>query len=76
MAQQMDYTSFIEIDPQVRFGRPIIKGTRITVYDVLGWLAARQSHQEIMEDFPQLINDQILACLAYAANKERKLKVG
>lgn len=76
MAHQADYSAFIEIDPEVRFGRPVIKGTRITVYDILGWLAAGQSHQEILEDFPQLTNDQILACLAYAANKERTLKVG
>jgi len=73
---QVDYTTFIEIDPEVRFGRPVIKGTRITVYDVLGWLATGQSHTEILEDFPQLNNEQILACLSYAANKERKLKVG
>lgn len=76
MAQQVDYTAFIEIDPEVRFGHPVVKGTRITVYDILGWLAAGQSHEEILEDFPQLNNGHILACLAYAANKERKLKVG
>jgi len=76
MAHQVDYTAFIEIDHEVRFGRPIIKGTRITVYDVLSWLAAGQSHEDILEDFPQLVNDHILACLAYAANKERTLKVG
>lgn len=75
MAQQVDFTAFIEIDPEIRFGRPVIKGTRITVYDILGWLAAGQSHQEILEDFPQLADEHILACLAYAANKERKLKV-
>lgn len=67
---QIDYTTFIEIDAELRFGRPVIKGTRITVYDVLGWLAAGQSNQDIIEDFPQLNNDQILACLAYAANKK------
>ena len=76
MAQLVDYTAHIEIDPEVRFGRPVIKNTCITVYDVLGWLATGQSHQEILEDFPQLTNENILACLAYAANKERKLKVG
>lgn len=76
MAHQIDYTAFIEIDHEVRFGRPVIKGTRITVYDILGWLAAGQSHQDILEDFPQLTNDHIFACLAYAANRERKLKVG
>jgi len=76
MAHQIDYTAYIEIDSEARFGRPVIKGTRITVYDVLGWLAAGQSHQEILEDFPQLNDDHIFACLAYAANRERKLKVG
>jgi uncharacterized protein (DUF433 family) len=76
MAQQVDYTEYIEIDAEIRFGRPVIKGTRITVYDVLGWLASGMSYIEILEDFPQLKNEHILACLAYAANKERKLKVG
>lgn len=76
MAHQIEYTTYIEIDPEVRFGRPVIKGTRITVYDVLGWLASGLSHQEIIEDFPQVSDEAILACLAYAANKERTLKVG
>ncbi|GAB2694943.1 DUF433 domain-containing protein [Mucilaginibacter koreensis] len=76
MANPIDYTLFIEIEPEVRFGKPVIKGTRITVYDILGWLAAGLTHQQILEDFPQLQEQHILACLAYAANKERKLKVG
>lgn len=76
MAQVVDYTTYIEINSEIRFGRPVIKGTRITVYDVLSWLATGQSHQDIIQDFPQLNNEHILACLAYAANKERKLKVG
>ncbi len=76
MRQQVDYTNYIEIDAEIRFGRPVIKGTRITVYDVLGWLACGMSNQDILADFPQLKNDHILACLAYAANKERTLKVG
>lgn len=69
MTPQVDYTAFIEIDPEIRFGRPVIKGTRITVYDVLGWLAAGMSNNEILEDFPQLTEEDILACLAYVANK-------
>jgi uncharacterized protein (DUF433 family) len=66
---QVDYREFIEVDPEVRFGKPVIKGTRITVYDVLQWLASGMSHNEIIADFPQLSEKQILACLAYAANK-------
>jgi uncharacterized protein (DUF433 family) len=72
---QIDYREYIEVDPNVRFGKPVLKGTRITVYDVLQWLASGLSHEEIIADYPQLNNDQILACLAYAANKERIIKV-
>jgi uncharacterized protein (DUF433 family) len=72
---QINYRDYIEVDPEIRFGKPIIKGTRITVYDVLQWLASGMSHDEIMSDFPQLNETQILACLAYAANKERIIKV-
>ena len=72
---QIDYKEYIEVDPEIRFGKPVIKGTRITVYDVLQWLASGMSHKEIISDFPQLTDKQILACLAYAANKERVIKV-
>ena len=72
---QVDYKEFIEVDPEVRFGKPVIKGTRITVYDVLQWLASGMTHEQIIVDFPQLSEKQILACLAYAANKERVIKV-
>jgi uncharacterized protein (DUF433 family) len=61
---QVDYKEFIEVDPEIRFGKPIIKGTRITVYDVLQWLASGMTHDEIISDFPQLNEKQILACLA------------
>jgi len=73
--EQVDYKQHIEVDPGVRFGKPVIKATRITVYDVLQWLAAGMSRAEIIEDFPQLTDQHILACLAYAANKERVIKV-
>jgi uncharacterized protein (DUF433 family) len=73
--QQIDYKLYIEVDPEIRFGKPVIKGTRITVYDVLQWLASGMSHEEIISDFPQLSEKQILACLSYAANKERVIKV-
>lgn len=71
----MDYKKYIEIDPQVRFGKPCIKGTRISVYDVLSWLSSGMSVDEILSDFPQLTKDQILACLGYSADKERKAAV-
>lgn len=72
---QVDYKEYIEVNPDVRFGKPVIKGTRITVYDVLQWLASGMTHAQIIDDFPQLSEDHILACLAYAANKERVIKV-
>ncbi|WP_202020421.1 DUF433 domain-containing protein [Mucilaginibacter mali] len=75
MSQHIDYKLYIEVNPEVRFGKPVIKGTRITVYDVLQWLASGMSQEEILSDFPQLTQDQLLACLAYAANKERIIKV-
>ena len=71
----VNYNDYIEVNPAVRFGKPVIIGTRITVYDVLQWLASGMSHQDIIADFPQLSEEQILACLAYAANKERIIKV-
>jgi uncharacterized protein (DUF433 family) len=71
----MGYLEHIEINADIRFGRPCIRGTRISVYDVLGWLASGMSHSDIVEDFPELNNTQILACLAYAAERERKIKI-
>jgi len=71
----MNYKKHIEIDPHVRFGKPCIKGTRITVSDVLGWLAAGMSIEEIMEDYPSLEKEQIYACLAYSADKERRITI-
>jgi len=62
---QIDYKQYIEVGPNVRFGKPVIIGTRITVYDVLQWLASGLTHDEIIADFPQLNESQILACLAY-----------
>ena len=62
----------IAIDPHVRFGKPIIRGTRITVGDVLGFLAGGMSERAVIEEFPQLTAEDIRACLAYAAEKERR----
>ncbi|HOS48032.1 MAG TPA: DUF433 domain-containing protein [Bacteroidia bacterium] len=70
----MNYIEFIEVNPNIRFGKPCIKGTRITVYDVLGWLASGMSHEQITEDFPEVSNTQILACLAFAADREHKFR--
>ena len=69
------YSEFIIIDPNVRFGKPTLKKTRISVYDVLGWLASGMSKEDIVLDYPELNQEQVLACLAYAAEKEHKLKV-
>ncbi|MCI0625706.1 MAG: DUF433 domain-containing protein [Acidobacteria bacterium] len=69
----MDYHNIITIEPGKRGGKPCIRRMRITVGDVLGWLAAGMSHQEIIEDFPELTEDDIRACLAYAADRERRL---
>ncbi len=75
MTQMVDYRTFIEINPEIRFGKPVIKGTRISVYDVLGWLASGLTHQDIITDFPQVNEAAIYACLAYAADKERNVKI-
>jgi uncharacterized protein (DUF433 family) len=75
MAAAIDYKLYIEVNPEIRFGKPVIKGTRIAVYDVLQWLASGMSHQDILDDFPQLAHNQLMACLSYAANKERTIKV-
>ena len=71
----MNYTEYIEINPEKRFGKPILIGTRISVYDVLSWLAEGMSVNEIVSDFPELNEEQIKACLSYAADKEHKLRV-
>lgn len=71
----VDYKKYISIDAGVRFGRPVISGTRISVYDVLSWFANGMSIDDIIYDFPELNQDQIKACLAYAADKEHKLNI-
>ena len=69
----MDYRDRIVIDPGVRFGKPVVRGTRITVGDVLGYLAGGMSEDRILADFPQLAREDIRACLAFAADRERRL---
>ncbi|MFT3884043.1 MAG: DUF433 domain-containing protein [Flavobacteriales bacterium] len=62
----MDHRETITIDRERRFGKPCVRDTRIAAYDVLNWLAAGMTHNEIIKDFPQLTEDDIRACLAYA----------
>jgi uncharacterized protein (DUF433 family) len=62
----------ITIEPGKRSGQPCIRGMRITVYDVLSYLAAGMTYQEILADFPYLTQADILACLSYAADRERR----
>jgi len=71
----MNYKDIITIDPAKRGGKPCIREMRITVYDVLEYLAAGMSEEDIIADFPDLTRDDIRACLAFAADRERKLSV-
>jgi uncharacterized protein (DUF433 family) len=66
----MNYQQYIEITPGKRSGKPCLKQTRITVYDVLGWLAQGMTTEEIIAEYPELTAEQIQACLAYAADRE------
>ena len=68
-----DYTSIIKRNLNKRFGKACIRETRITVYDVLCWLSMGMSNEQIIADFPELTKEDILACLAYAADRERQL---
>ncbi len=67
----MDYRKILTFEPGKRGGKPCIRGLRITVYDVLEYLASGMSSEQILADFPYLTRDDILACLAYAADRER-----
>lgn len=69
------YSEIITIDPNVRFGKPCIRGMRISVYDVLSWLASGMTNEEIINDFPELTIEDIRACLSYAAEKEHKIRI-
>jgi uncharacterized protein (DUF433 family) len=71
----MDIKQYIEISSETRFGKPIIKGTRISVTDVLNWMAHGMSKEEIILDFPELNEEQINACLFFAAFKEGHLGI-
>jgi uncharacterized protein (DUF433 family) len=69
----MSYQDRITIDPAKRGGKPCIRGLRITVYDVLEYLASGMSEADILNDFPDLTREDIRACLEFAADRERKL---
>lgn len=69
----MDYKDRITIEPGKRGGKPCIRGMRITVYDVLEYLASGMTEKEIIDDFPELTKKDIRACLSFAADRERKL---
>lgn len=71
----MNYQNIITIEPGKRGGKPCIRGMRMTVYDVLEYLAPGMSHTEILDDFPYLTEEDIRACLAYAADREKRLMV-
>lgn len=68
-----NYTKSIAIDPEIRFGRPYLKNTRITVADVLAWTASGMSTEEILADFPELTLEHIADCLDYTSDQPQKL---
>jgi uncharacterized protein (DUF433 family) len=69
-----NYREIITINPEKRFGKSCVRDTRISVFDVLGWLASGMNNAQILKDFPELSNEDISACLSYAADKERKIR--
>ncbi|HVY73936.1 MAG TPA: DUF433 domain-containing protein [Puia sp.] len=71
----INISKHISIDPQVRFGKPCIKGTRIAVVDILSWLGSGMNNKEIIEDYPSLKEEDILAALTFAANREAFVKI-
>lgn len=73
--QLMNYHDIITIEPGKRSGKPCIRGMRITVYDILEYLASGMSQEEILQDFSELTSEDIKACLAFAADREKRLFV-
>jgi uncharacterized protein (DUF433 family) len=71
----MDYAGIITMEPGKRSGKPCIRGLRISVYDILRCLSSGMTHEEILRDFPYLTEQDIRACLAFAADRERKLEM-
>lgn len=70
-----EYAQYITINPEIRFGKPCITGTRIAVADILQWLASGMSHEEILLDFPSLKEEHIRAALFFAADREAMIKI-
>lgn len=73
--RNMNYGNIITIEPGKRGGKPCVRGMRITVYDVLEYLASGMTQQEVLADFPYLTEEDLRACLAYAADREKRLMV-
>jgi len=71
----MTYSGIITIEPGKRGGKPCIRGLRITVYDVLENLASGMTHEQVLQEFPYLSEEDIRACLAFAADRERKVEL-
>jgi uncharacterized protein (DUF433 family) len=69
----MNYQDYITIEPNKRGGKPCVRGLRITVYEVLEYLASDMTEEEILDDFPDLTRKDLKACIAFAADRERKL---
>ena len=69
----MNYKDYITIEPNKRGGKPCVRGLRITVYEVLEYLASEMTEEEILSDFPDLTKDDLKACIAFAADRERRL---
>jgi len=73
MMESMNYRDYITIEPNKRGGKPCVRGLRITVYEVLEYLASEATVEEILEDFPDLTRDDLKACIAFAADRESRL---
>lgn len=70
-----DLAAHISINPEIRFGKPCIKGTRIALVDILQWLASGMTNEEILADYPFLTLEHLRAALAFAANRESMIKI-
>jgi uncharacterized protein (DUF433 family) len=70
-----EFSSYISINSEIRFGKPCIKGTRIAVVDILQWLASGMTNSQILEDYPSLKEEHIFAALSFAANRESIIKI-